>query len=431
MSNLTVIGLQWGDEGKGKIVDWASEHADVVVRFQGGRNAGHTIVVNDKTYKLSQVPSGVLRPGKVAIIGNGVVLDPCALISEIQDLRSLGITIDTNNLFIADNAVLVLPLHGELDRLREERSGKGKIGTTGKGIGPAYEDKIGRRAIRLVDLAKQTHLNAAIDRLIDHHNLLRKSMHADLIDKRELEKFFAEISGQILPYASSVWKLLNEFHDDGKRILFEGAQGTFLDIDFGTYPFVTSSTTLSSGAAVGSGLSPKKIGYILGACKTYLTRVGEGPFPTEQINSIGNHLAKRGKEFGTVTGRPRRCGWFDAPMVRTACILSGVDGIALMKLDVLDGLDELKICTSYKLDGELLNYMPTGLDKQTVIEPVYETFPGWDQITSGIKSKQDLPAAALNYVERLEQFIGCSVEFASTSPKREDTISLKGQGIFK
>ncbi len=386
MANVVVVGSQWGDEGKGKIVDWLSEQADIVVRFQGGHNAGHTLVIDGTTYKLSLLPSGVVRPGKLSVIGNGVVLDPHALLGEIAQLKKQGIIVTPDNLRIAENTPLILPLHQELDVARERASGKGAIGTTGRGIGPAYEDKVGRRAIRLMDLADLQMLNGKIERLLAHH-----------IDERRRE---------------------------GKRILFEGAQGALLDIDHGTYPFVTSSNTVAAQAATGSGMGPGAIDYVLGICKAYTTRVGAGPFPTEQINAIGKTLGERGKEFGVVTGRPRRCGWFDAVLVRQTVRTSGIHGLALTKLDILDGFDEIKVCVAYRLDGREIDYLPASEHAQARVEPIYETIAGWREKTAHARSWADLPAQAIKYVRRLEELIGCSAAILSTSPEREDTILM-------
>jgi len=422
MANVAVIGSQWGDEGKGKIVDWLSERADVVVRFQGGHNAGHTLVIGNKTFKLSLLPSGVVRPGKLSIIGNGVVVDPWALIKEIETLRGMGVDVGPANLRVADNATLILPLHGELDRLREEASGAAKIGTTGRGIGPAYEDKIGRRAIRVCDLADKAALTDKITRLLAHHNALRRGLGAPEIDAQALFDSLIAIGRQILPYGERVWSRLAELRRAGIRILFEGAQGTMLDVDHGTYPYVTSSNTVAGGAAIGTGLGPAAIGYVLGITKAYTTRVGNGPFPTEQANEIGETLGARGHEFGTVTGRKRRCGWFDATMVRQAVRVGGIDGIALTKLDVLDGFAELAIGVGYHLHGKRIDHLPAGAGEQAAVEPVYERFPGWSESTRGARSWADLPAQAVKYIRRIEELIGAPVALLSTSPEREDTI---------
>ncbi len=422
MANVVVVGAQWGDEGKGKIVDWLSERADVIARFQGGHNAGHTLVIGDKVFKLSLLPSGIVRPGKLAVIGNGVVLDPWALFAEIGKLAAQGVAISTDNLMIAENTPLILPLHQELDKLREEAAGTARIGTTGRGIGPAYEDKVGRRAIRVADLADADTLTARIDRLLAHHDALRLGLGAPPIDRAALVAQLTEIAPRLLPYAQPVWKVLTEARRAGKRILFEGAQGSLLDIDFGTYPYVTSSTTMSGMAATGTGLGPSAIGFVLGIVKAYTTRVGEGPFPTELFDTDGDRLGARGHEFGTVTGRKRRCGWFDAVLVRQTCAISGVNGIALTKLDVLDGFKTLKICTGYEIDGTFYDYLPTAAALQARVTPVYEEMEGWHDSTAGARSWADLPAAAIKYVRRIEELIQCPVALLSTSPERDDTI---------
>ena len=422
MANVVVVGAQWGDEGKGKIVDWLSERADVIARFQGGHNAGHTLVIDGKVYKLSLLPSGILREGKLAVIGNGVVLDPWAFVEELAKLRGQGVNIDTHNLMIAENASLILPIHGELDRAREAVNSIAKIGTTGRGIGPAYEDKVGRRAIRVADLADEKTLDLRISRLLTHHNALRNGLGLEEIDPAALKAKLLEIAPSILPFAAPVWKVLNEKRKAGKRILFEGAQGSLLDVDFGTYPYVTSSTTTAGMAASGTGVGPGAIDFVLGIVKAYTTRVGEGPFACELFDEVGEHLATVGHEKGTVTGRPRRCGWFDAVLVRQTCAISGVNGIAFTKLDVLDGLKELKICVGYMLDGERLDYLPTAADQQARVEPIYETMKGWSESTVGARSWNDLPAEAIKYVRRVEELIDCSVAMLSTSPERDDTI---------
>ena len=422
MANVVVVGAQWGDEGKGKIVDWLSERADIIVRFQGGHNAGHTLVIDGKTYKLHALPSGVVRGGKLSVIGNGVVLDPWHLIEEIKIVRSQGVNISPENLIIAENTPLILPIHGELDRAREDLNKVAKIGTTGRGIGPAYEDKVGRRAIRVADLADRSTLEARIDRLLLHHNTLRRGMELEEIDKSTLISDLHEIAPTILKYSAPVWKVLNEKRRAGKRILFEGAQGALLDIDFGTYPFVTSSNVIAGQAATGSGLGPNGIDFVLGIVKAYTTRVGEGPFPTELDDNDGNRLGERGHEFGTTTGRKRRCGWFDAVLVRQTCATSGVTGISLTKLDVLDGFKKLKICIGYELDGEELDYLPTAADQQARCKPIYEEISGWDESTEGARSWADLPANAIKYVRRIEELIDCPVALVSTSPERDDTI---------
>lgn len=422
MANVVVVGAQWGDEGKGKIVDWLSERADVIARFQGGHNAGHTLVIGDQVFKLSLLPSGIVRPGKLAVIGNGVVLDPWALFSEIDKLSGQGVQIGTDNLMIAENTPLILPLHQDLDRLREEAAGAAKIGTTGRGIGPAYEDKVGRRTIRVADLGDEETLDQRLDRLLAHHDPLRAGLGAEPVDRAELKARLIEIAPKLLPYAQPVWKVMADARKAGKRILFEGAQGSLLDIDFGTYPFVTSSTTMSGMAASGTGMGPGAIGYVLGIVKAYTTRVGSGPFPTELEDEIGQRLGERGREFGTVTGRKRRCGWFDAALVRQTCAISGVNGIALTKLDVLDGFETLKICTGYTVDGQHYDHLPTAAALQARAEPVYEEIEGWTESTEGARSWADLPAAAIKYVRRIEELIQCPVALLSTSPERDDTI---------
>ena len=422
MANVVVVGSQWGDEGKGKIVDWLSEQADIVVRFQGGHNAGHTLVIDGITYKLSLLPSGVVRPSKLSVIGNGVVLDPRALVEEIERLKGQGVSVTRDNLRIAENATLILPLHQELDVIRERASGKAAIGTTGRGIGPAYEDKVGRRAIRLMDLADLSALNGKIERLLTHHNALRRGLGVEEISGDALFTEISAIAPEVLPYMDRVWQLLDQHRREGKRILFEGAQGTMLDIDHGTYPFVTSSNTVAAQAATGSGLGPRSVTHVLGITKAYTTRVGQGPFPTEQLNEVGKLLGERGHEFGVVTGRPRRCGWFDAVLVRQAIKVSGIDGIALTKLDVLDGLDELKICVGYRLDGREIDYLPAAQGAQARVEPIYEVLEGWKASTEGARSWGVLPAQAIKYVKRLEELIEAPVTMLSTSPKREDTI---------
>ena len=425
MANVVVVGAQWGDEGKGKIVDWLSERADVVVRFQGGHNAGHTLVIGDNTYKLSLLPSGVVRPNKLGIIGNGVVVDPWALCAEITRLGAQGVAITRDNLRIAENATLILPLHRELDIIREEAAGDGKIGTTGRGIGPAYEDKVGRRAIRVQDLKNLGTLGPKVDRILVHHNALRAGLGKELISKDKLIAELSEVAPKILPFMDVTWELLANAHKDRKRILFEGAQGALLDIDHGTYPFVTSSNTVAAQAATGSGMGPRAVGYVLGIAKAYTTRVGSGPFPTELTDETGELLGQRGHEFGTVTGRKRRCGWFDAVLVRQVAKVSGIDGIALTKLDVLDGFKEIKVCIGYMLDGERINRLPAGSNAQSRIEPVWETFEGWSQSTRGARSWNDLPAQAVKYVRQIEELIECPVTLLSTSPERDDTILMK------
>jgi len=424
VANVVVVGSQWGDEGKGKIVDWLSERADVVVRFQGGHNAGHTLVVDGTTYKLSLLPSGVVRKNKLAVIGNGVVVDPWALVDEIARIEALGVTISRENLRIAENATLILPLHRELDALREAAAGDGKIGTTKRGIGPAYEDKVGRRAVRVMDLARLQSLKPKIERILAHHNALRRGLGEPEISADQLCAELTAIAPKVLPYMDTVWRLLDEVRREGKRILFEGAQGALLDIDHGTYPFVTSSNTVAAQAATGSGMGPGALNYVLGITKAYTTRVGEGPFPTELHDETGRLIGERGAEFGTVTGRPRRCGWFDACLVRQTCKVGGINGIALTKLDVLDDLPggTLKICVGYKLDGGEIDYLPAGQGAQARVEPIYEEMEGWTESTRGARSWAELPAQCIKYVRRLEELTGVPVALLSTSPKREDTI---------
>ncbi|MBU2889196.1 adenylosuccinate synthase [Celeribacter halophilus] len=423
MANVVVVGAQWGDEGKGKIVDWLSERADVIARFQGGHNAGHTLVIDGKVYKLNALPSGVVRGGKLSVIGNGVVLDPWHLVKEIAKIREQGVEITPETLMVAENTPLILPIHGELDRAREEAASKGtKIGTTGRGIGPAYEDKVGRRSVRVADLADEETLIARVDRALQHHDPLRRGLGIAPVDRERLINDLKEIAKEILPYAAPVWKVLKEKRKAGKRILFEGAQGALLDIDFGTYPFVTSSNVIAGQAATGVGMGPGAIDYVLGIVKAYTTRVGEGPFPTELQDADGQRLGERGHEFGTVTGRQRRCGWFDAALVRQTCATSGVTGISFTKLDVLDGFETLKICVGYELDGKKLDYLPTAADEQARCTPIYEEMPGWSESTEGARSWNDLPANAVKYVRRVEELIECPVALLSTSPEREDTI---------
>lgn len=422
MANVVVVGTQWGDEGKGKIVDWLSRRADVIARFQGGHNAGHTLVVDGTVYKLHALPSGVVREGKLSIIGNGVVLDPWHLVAEIDEIRSQGVDITPETLKIAENTPLILPFHGELDRAREQQTSVAKIGTTGRGIGPAYEDKVGRRVIRVADLADAATLKLRMDRALIHHNALRNGLGLEPADREALLSALNEIAPRILPYAAPVWKILTEARKSGRRILFEGAQGSLLDIDFGTYPFVTSSNVIAGQAATGVGIGPGAIDFVLGIVKAYTTRVGEGPFPTELVDCDGQRLGNRGNEFGTTTGRQRRCGWFDACLVRQACATSGVNGIALTKLDVLDGFETLKICTGYELDGDRLDHLPTAADLQIRCVPVYERMLGWTESTSGARSWTDLPGAAVKYVRRIEELIQCPVAMLSTSPERDDTI---------
>ncbi|MGB5864020.1 MAG: adenylosuccinate synthase [Sulfitobacter sp.] len=422
MANVVVVGAQWGDEGKGKIVDWLSERADVIARFQGGHNAGHTLVIDGEVFKLSLLPSGIVRGGKLSVIGNGVVLDPWHLKREIAGLRAQGVTITPETLMIAENTPLILPIHGELDRAREEQTAVAKIGTTGRGIGPAYEDKVGRRSVRVADLADDATLELRVDRALVHHDALRRGLGLEPVDRARLLADLRAIAPSVLEYAAPVWKILNEKRRAGKRILFEGAQGALLDIDFGTYPFVTSSNVIAGQAATGTGIGPGSIDFVLGIVKAYTTRVGEGPFPAELNDADGQRLGERGHEFGTVTGRKRRCGWFDAVLVRQTCMTSGVKGIAFTKLDVLDGFETLKICVAYELDGKRLDYLPTAADQQARCVPVYEEMPGWSQSTEGARSWADLPAEAIKYVRRVEELIECPVALLSTSPEREDTI---------
>jgi adenylosuccinate synthase len=424
LANVTVIGGQWGDEGKGKIVDWLASRADVVARFQGGHNAGHTLVVGDQTYKLSLLPSGIVR-GTLSVIGNGVVLDPWALKAEVGKLTEQGVSISPENLQIADTCPLILPFHRDLDALREDASGAGKIGTTRRGIGPAYEDKVGRRAIRVCDLAHLGALGPQLDRLCAHHDALRVGFNVPKIDRARLERDLGEIADFVLQFARPVWITLNEARSSGRRILFEGAQGVLLDVDHGTYPFVTSSNTIAGTAAGGTGLGPGAAGFVLGIVKAYTTRVGAGPFPTELDDEIGQRLGERGREFGTVTGRKRRCGWFDAVLVRQSCAVAGVTGIALTKLDVLDGLDEIRICTGYRLGDRILDHLPAHAADQAAVEPIYETMPGWPDSTAGARSWAKLPAQAIKYIRRVEELIRCPVALVSTSPEREDTILVR------
>jgi adenylosuccinate synthase len=424
LANVTVVGAQWGDEGKGKIVDWLSNRADVVVRFQGGHNAGHTLVVGNVTYKLSLLPSGVVQ-GKTSIIGNGVVVDPWAFLDEIARIGSQGIVIGPDLLALADNAVLILPLHRDLDQAREIQAGAAKIGTTGRGIGPAYEDKVGRRAIRVADLAEPDSLPTKIARLLAHHGALRRGLDLPEADAEALLKALLEVAPKILPFAQPTWRLLDQAVKEGKRVLFEGAQGTLLDVDHGTYPYVTSSNTVAGQAAAGSGLGPRSPGFVLGIVKAYTTRVGEGPFPTELFDEHGRQLGERGHEFGTVTGRPRRCGWFDAVLVRQSIAINGIHGIALTKLDVLDGFKTLKVCVGYQIGDKLYDYLPSGMAAQAAAVPVYETLEGWSDSTRGARSWKDLPANAVKYVRRIEELIEAPVALLSTSPEREDTILMR------
>ena len=424
MKNIVVVGSQWGDEGKGKIVDWLSEQADVVIRFQGGHNAGHTLVIDGVTYKLRLLPSGIVRKNKISIIGNGVVVDPWALLEEIEEIKSKGVDVNINNFIISEAANLILPFHREMDEIREDAAGKGKIGTTRRGIGPAYEDKVGRRSIRVMDLRSEKNLDQRLESVLVHHNAIRKGLGKKIFEKEQLKSDLLKIAPQILKFSQPVWLKIDEFKNQKKKILFEGAQGFLLDIDHGTYPYVTSSNVHASYASIGSGLSPKLINHVLGITKAYTTRVGNGPFPTEQDNEIGNKLGEIGHEFGTVTARKRRCGWFDAVLVRQALVQSGVTGIALTKIDVLDSFDEIKICVGYKLGDQKLDYFPSSEDDQQNVEPIYESFEGWKSKTTGINSFEDLPILAQNYINRIVELTGTKIDLISTSPKREDTILI-------
>ncbi len=425
MKNVAVVGSQWGDEGKGKIVDWLSSEADVVVRFQGGHNAGHTLVIDGVTYKLRLLPSGIVRKNKISIIGNGVVVDPWALLDEIKEIKSKGVEISEENLILSESANLILPFHKEMDEIREDAAGKAKIGTTRRGIGPAYEDKVGRRSIRVMDLISEKNLDHRLETVLMHHNAIRKGLGKELFEKNKLKKELLEIAPQILKFSKPVWKKIDEFKNEGKKILFEGAQGILLDVDHGTYPFVTSSNTVASSAATGSGCGPSTIGYVLGITKAYTTRVGEGPFPTELKNETGEHLGKIGKEFGTVTSRKRRCGWFDGVLVRQTIKVSGINGIALTKLDVLDELEEIKMCVAYELDGKKVDYLPAAVDDQLKVKPIYKSFKGWKSSTKGIKNFEKLPENAKIYIKELEKFIETKVSSISTSPERNDTILIE------
>ena len=425
MKNVAVVGSQWGDEGKGKIVDWLSSQADVVVRFQGGHNAGHTLVIDGITYKLRLLPSGIVRKNKISIIGNGVVVDPWALLDEIKELKSKGVDINQNNLILSEAASLILPFHREMDEIREDTAGKSKIGTTRRGIGPAYEDKVGRRSIRVMDLFSDKNLDHRLETVLLHHNAIRKGLGKEIYKKDDLKRELLKIAPKILKYSQPVWKKIDEFKSQGKKILFEGAQGILLDVDHGTYPFVTSSNTVAASAATGSGCGPSTINYVLGITKAYTTRVGEGPFPTELTNEIGEQLGTRGKEFGTVTSRKRRCGWFDGALVRQSIKVSGIDGIALTKLDVLDELDEIKMCIAYELDGKKIDYLPAAVDDQLKVKPIYKTFKGWMSSTNGIKKFEDLPHNAKIYIQELEKFIQTKITSISTSPERNDTILIE------
>ena len=425
MKNVVVVGSQWGDEGKGKIVDWLSSEADVVVRFQGGHNAGHTLVIDGVTYKLRLLPSGIVRKNKVSIIGNGVVVDPWALLDEIKEIKSKGVNVDEKNLILSESANLILPFHKEMDEIREDSAGKAKIGTTRRGIGPAYEDKIGRRSIRVMDLMSESNLDHRLETVLIHHNAIRKGLGKKIFQKDQLKKDLLKIAPEILKFSQPVWKKIDEFKSKGKKILFEGAQGILLDVDHGTYPFVTSSNTVASSASTGSGCGPNTINYVLGITKAYTTRVGEGPFPTELKDKIGELLGTRGKEFGTVTSRKRRCGWFDGVLVRQTIKISGIDGIALTKLDVLDELDEIQMCIKYEIDGKQIDYLPAAVDEQLKVKPIYKTFPGWKKSTKGIRNLKDLPDNAKKYIHAVEDFVGATISSISTSPEREDTILLE------
>jgi adenylosuccinate synthase len=425
MKNVVVVGSQWGDEGKGKIVDWLSSEADIVVRFQGGHNAGHTLVIDGITYKLRLLPSGIVRKDKISIIGNGVVVDPWALLDEIEEIKLKGVQVSPENLIISESANLILPFHKEMDEIREDAAGKAKIGTTRRGIGPAYEDKVGRRSIRVMDLISEENLDHRLETVLMHHNVIRKGLGKEIYQKNKLKKELLKIAPEILKYSKPVWKKIDEFKTKRKKILFEGAQGILLDVDHGTYPFVTSSNTVASSAATGSGCGPNSINYVLGITKAYTTRVGEGPFPTELKDKIGEELGTKGKEFGTVTSRKRRCGWFDGVLVRQTIKISGINGIALTKLDVLDDLDQVKMCVSYELDGNKIDYLPAAVDDQLRVKPIYKTFEGWKTSTKGIKNFNDLPENAKKYISELEKFIETKVSSISTSPERNDTILIE------
>jgi adenylosuccinate synthase len=425
MKNVVVVGSQWGDEGKGKIVDWLSSEADVVVRFQGGHNAGHTLVIDKKVFKLRLLPSGIVRKGKISILGNGVVIDPWALLSEIEEIKKQGIDVTPENFMISESASLILPFHQEMDEIREDAAGKGKIGTTRRGIGPCYEDKVGRRSIRVMDLRSEKNLDNRLENVLLHHNAIRKGLNKKIYEKNDLKKKLLKVAPEILKFVQPVWLKLDQFNKDRKKILFEGAQGILLDVDHGTYPFVTSSNTVPAMAATGSGSGPDKINYILGITKAYTTRVGSGPFPTELSDEIGESLGRRGKEFGTVTARKRRCGWFDGVLVRQTIKISGINGIALTKLDVLDELEEIKMCVEYELNGKKMNYLPAASEDQFNIKPIYKTFSGWKSKTQGIRNFKDLPDNAKKYIHALEDFIGASISSISTSPERDDTILVE------
>ena len=425
MKNVVVVGSQWGDEGKGKIVDWLSEEADVVVRFQGGHNAGHTLVVNGVTYKLRLLPSGIVRKNKISVIGNGVVVDPWALLEEIREIKSKGVNVSERNLILSESANLILPFHKEMDEIREDAAGKAKIGTTRRGIGPAYEDKVGRRSVRVMDLVSESNLDQRLETVLIHHNAIRKGLGKNIFIKDQLKKDLLKIAPEILKFSQPVWKKIDEYKSKGKKILFEGAQGILLDVDHGTYPFVTSSNTVASSAATGTGCGPNTINYVLGITKAYTTRVGEGPFPTELKDKTGELLGKRGKEFGTVTSRKRRCGWFDGVLVRQTIKISGINGIALTKLDVLDELDEIKICIAYELNGKKIDYLPAAVGDQLKVKPVYKVFKGWKSSTRGIKDFDKLPENAKIYIRNLEKFVQTKISSISTSPEREDTILIE------
>ncbi len=425
MSNVVVVGSQWGDEGKGKIVDWLSSEADVVVRFQGGHNAGHTLVIDKKIFKLRLLPSGIVREGKISILGNGVVIDPWSLLSEINEIKKQGVSVTPENFMISESASLILPFHQEMDEIREDTAGKEKIGTTRRGIGPCYEDKVGRRSIRVMDLRSESNLNTRLENVLSHHNAIRKGLNKKVYEKDKLKKELLKIAPEILKFANPVWLKIDQFYNERKKILFEGAQGILLDVDHGTYPYVTSSNTVPATAATGSGSGPNKISYILGITKAYTTRVGSGPFPTELKDEIGESLGNRGKEFGTVTARKRRCGWFDGVLVRQTIKISGINGIALTKLDVLDELDEIKMCVGYELNGKKIDYLPAASEDQFNIKPIYKSFPGWKTKTQGIRNLKDLPDKALRYVHALEDFIGARISSISTSPERDDTILVE------
>ena len=425
MKNVVVVGSQWGDEGKGKIVDWLSSEADIVVRFQGGHNAGHTLVIDKKVFKLRLLPSGIVRKGKISILGNGVVIDPWALLSEIDEIKKQGIGVTPKNFMISESASLILPFHQEMDEIREDAAGKGKIGTTRRGIGPCYEDKVGRRSIRVMDLRSESNLDDRLENVLLHHNAIRKGLNKKIYEKNDLKQKLLKIAPEILKFAQPVWLKLNEFKNDRKKILFEGAQGILLDVDHGTYPYVTSSNTVPAMAATGSGIGPNMINYVLGITKAYTTRVGSGPFPTELNDNIGENLGRRGKEFGTVTARKRRCGWFDGVLVRQTIKISGINGIALTKLDVLDELDEIKMCVEYELNGKKIDYLPAASEDQFDVKPIYKTFPGWKTKTQGIRNIKDLPDNAKKYIHALEDFIGAGISSISTSPERDDTILIE------